>query len=101
MRLFGLLALASAVAAYGSGGEKPAVVSYDEIFDNSSYPLTDVSCSNGTHGLITKGWKTFADIPLQEGAGLGAFPSVKWNSKKVSAAGLVAAYFAISATKRG
>src|SRR5438477_13091199 len=100
MRLFGLLALASAFAAraFGSGVGRTELVAYNDIFDNSSYLMTDVACSNGNNGLISKYcWNTLGDIPLRPNAGLGAFPCSKWNSTKV---GLVAVYFAISATKR-
>ncbi|OCK89427.1 Asp f 13-like protein [Cenococcum geophilum 1.58] len=39
-------------------------VSYDTGYDNASRSLTDVSCSDGANGLITKyGWQTQGQIP--------------------------------------
>ncbi len=38
-------------------------VSYDETYDNASGSLTSVACSDGTNGLITKGFSSFGSLP--------------------------------------
>ena len=54
-------------------------VRYDETYDNANEPLADVACSDGTNGLITKGFSTLGSLP--------SFPNVAavqaiagWNS---------------------
>ncbi len=45
----------------------PAVYSvtvrYDPQYDNRAISLTGVACSDGKNGLLTKGYKTFGDLP--------------------------------------
>jgi hypothetical protein len=50
--LFTLLVTASAIT-----------VSYDTGYDDGSRSLTTVSCSDGSNGLITKGFNTQANLP--------------------------------------
>jgi len=38
-------------------------VHYDTVYDNSAGSLTTVACSDGKNGMITKGYKTFGDLP--------------------------------------
>ena len=38
-------------------------VRYDHVYDNRNTSLTDVACSDGENGLITKGYNTFGDLP--------------------------------------
>lgn len=38
-------------------------VSYDTTYDAGSTSLTQVACSDGPNGLITKGFSTFASLP--------------------------------------
>ncbi|KAK7688822.1 hypothetical protein QCA50_007511 [Cerrena zonata] len=38
-------------------------VTYDNTYDNVQGSLATVSCSNGANGLLTKGFKTFGDLP--------------------------------------
>lgn len=38
-------------------------VRYDPVYDNRDTSLTAVACSDGKNGLITKGYKTFGDLP--------------------------------------
>ncbi|KAF8496757.1 Cerato-platanin [Russula emetica] len=38
-------------------------VRYDTEYDNRDISLTAVACSDGENGLITKGYKTFGDLP--------------------------------------
>ena len=39
------------------------VVTYDAAYDKGSTSLTTVACSDGTNGLITKGYTTFGSLP--------------------------------------
>jgi hypothetical protein len=34
-------------------------VSYDPVYDNKTQSLDTVECSDGSHGLLTKGYTTF------------------------------------------
>jgi hypothetical protein len=47
-----VLAAASAFAATQQ-------VSYDPVYDNKTQSLATVECSDGSHGLLTKGYTTF------------------------------------------
>ncbi|KAL1985426.1 hypothetical protein VTN96DRAFT_7869 [Rasamsonia emersonii] len=38
-------------------------VSYDTSYDNANLDLSTVACSNGQHGLETKGYKTAGQLP--------------------------------------
>ena len=38
-------------------------VKYDNQYDNRDISLDAVACSDGKNGLLTKGYKTFGDIP--------------------------------------
>ncbi|TFK69657.1 Cerato-platanin [Pluteus cervinus] len=54
-------------------------VSYDTVYDNPNGALTSVSCSDGTNGLITKGYDIFKDLPSFPY--IGGVPAVAgWNS---------------------
>ncbi|TVY40238.1 Protein SnodProt1 [Lachnellula occidentalis] len=66
--LFTLLATASAIT-----------VSYDTGYDDGSRSLTAVSCSDGTNGLITKGYSTQSSLPHFPLIG-GASTIAGWNS---------------------
>ncbi|KAI0373180.1 Cerato-platanin-domain-containing protein [Pilatotrama ljubarskyi] len=54
-------------------------VSYDEAYDHASSSLATVACSDGTHGLLTKGYKTFGALPHFPNIG-GAAVVGGWNS---------------------
>jgi hypothetical protein len=54
-------------------------VSYDETYDKSSGSLNSVACSNGEHGLIPRGFKTFGSLPNFPYIG-GAEAVAGWNS---------------------
>ncbi|KFY65923.1 hypothetical protein V497_01242 [Pseudogymnoascus sp. VKM F-4516 (FW-969)] len=72
-QILSLAALASAVSAI--------TVSYDTGYDNDARPLTEVACSDGENGLITrKGWHTQGDIPTPYIGGAQAVEG--WNSLK-------------------
>ncbi|KAF8894772.1 Asp f 13-like protein [Infundibulicybe gibba] len=38
-------------------------VSFDPVYDNASGSLTTVSCSDGSNGLINRGFSTFGSLP--------------------------------------
>ncbi|KAL1947200.1 hypothetical protein VTO73DRAFT_14161 [Trametes versicolor] len=38
-------------------------VSFDPVFDNAANSLDIVACSDGTNGLLTKGFTTFGSLP--------------------------------------
>jgi len=42
---------------------RSVLVHYDSVYDNSAASLTTVACSDGKNGMITKGYKTFGDLP--------------------------------------
>ncbi|TFK61486.1 immunomodulatory protein, partial [Pluteus cervinus] len=55
-------------------------VAFDTVYDNASGSLTSVACSDGTNGLITRGYTTFGSLK--------AFPNIAaagvvegWNSQ--------------------
>ncbi|KAI9059749.1 immunomodulatory protein [Trametes sanguinea] len=54
-------------------------VSYDETYDNSGASLATVACSDGTNGLLTKGFSTFGSLPHFPNIG-GAAVIPGWNS---------------------
>ncbi|KAK3680677.1 hypothetical protein LTR37_021116 [Vermiconidia calcicola] len=77
MKLFsifsGLTALSIASAATVS-------VSYDTTYDTASTSMTNVACSDGANGLITKyGYKTFGAIPKFPNIG-GSSTIPGWNA---------------------
>lgn len=43
---------------------RSVAVRYDPEYDNRNVSLTAVACSDGENGLITKGYKTFGDLPI-------------------------------------
>ncbi|CZR50164.1 probable SnodProt1 PRECURSOR [Phialocephala subalpina] len=66
--LFSLVSLASAIT-----------VSYDTGYDDGSRSLSAVSCSDGTNGLLTKGYSTQSSLPSFPNIG-GASVIAGWNS---------------------
>ncbi|KAM3425500.1 Protein SnodProt1 [Cercospora zeina] len=59
-------------------------VSFDEGYDDRSRSLTAVSCSDGSTGLITKGYKTQGDIPTFPDIG-GSWEISGWGSQQCGA----------------
>ncbi|CAL1716482.1 unnamed protein product [Somion occarium] len=54
-------------------------VSYDQVYDQSSNSLATVACSDGSNGLLTKGFTTFGSLPSFPN--IGGAPAVGgWNS---------------------
>ncbi|CAA7265278.1 unnamed protein product [Cyclocybe aegerita] len=54
-------------------------VSYDTVYDNAGQSLATVACSDGTNGLLTKGFTTFGSLPSFPRIG-GAPAVTGWNS---------------------
>ncbi|KAI0772550.1 Cerato-platanin [Trametes elegans] len=54
-------------------------VSYDETYDNAGGDLHTVACSDGTHGLLRKGFTTFGSLPHFPNIG-GAAAVAQWDS---------------------
>ncbi|KAI0668391.1 immunomodulatory protein [Trametes maxima] len=54
-------------------------VSYDETYDKGSNSLSTVACSDGSHGLLKKGFSTFGSLPHFPNIG-GAAVVGGWNS---------------------
>ncbi|KAJ3817895.1 Cerato-platanin [Lentinula raphanica] len=48
---------------------------YDTAYDDSSASLATVACSDGTNGLLTKGYTTFGSLPTFPN--IGAFGAVE------------------------
>ena len=70
------LSLLAALAATPALG---VTLSYDESYDNASASLSTVACSDGTNGLLTKGFTTFSSLPHFPNIG-GAAAIAGWNS---------------------
>lgn len=56
----------------------PADVTYDTAYTNPNSSLSNVACSNGANGLLTKGYTTFGSIPSFPN--IGGVPGGVWNS---------------------
>ncbi|KAF9009503.1 immunomodulatory protein [Cyathus striatus] len=54
-------------------------VTFDPVYDNPDGLLASVSCSDGSHGLLTRGYKTFTEIPTFPSIG-GSQAVAGWNS---------------------
>ncbi|KDQ34044.1 hypothetical protein PLEOSDRAFT_1088021 [Pleurotus ostreatus PC15] len=54
-------------------------VTYDQTYDNRQGSLSTVACSNGINGLLTRGYRTFGDLPTFPHIG-GASAVTGWNS---------------------
>ena len=54
-------------------------VTYDATYDNSGGSLTTVACSDGSNGLIPRGYTTFGSLPKFPHIG-GAYVVEGWNS---------------------
>ena len=54
-------------------------VSYDPTYDNSGQSLATVACSDGSNGLLTRGFTTFGSLPRFPHIG-GAPAVTGWNS---------------------
>ena len=60
-----VLALATAVSA--------TVVKYDPVYNNAGQSLSTVACSDGSNGLLTKGFTTFSSLPSYPNIGASQY----------------------------
>ena len=56
-------AIALAAIALLASPALGVTLSYDETYDQSGTSLANVACSDGSHGLLTKGFTTFGSLP--------------------------------------
>ncbi|KAI0368753.1 cerato-platanin-like secreted protein [Pilatotrama ljubarskyi] len=73
-----LATVALGVPASSSSKSTTMQVTYDPVYDRKSNSLDIVACSNGRHGLETKGYTTFGSLPNQYLGGAQAVAG--WNS---------------------
>ncbi|TEB31346.1 cerato-platanin-related secreted protein [Coprinellus micaceus] len=72
---FALVLCSVVAAALGQS----ITVSYDTVYDNASQSLATVACSDGSNGLLTRGFTTFGSLPRFPR--IGGVPAVTgWNS---------------------
>ncbi|KAL4248008.1 cerato-platanin family protein [Abortiporus biennis] len=78
--------LCAAAASFGVANGAPAApdatsvsVSFDQTYDNASNSLDIVACSDGSNGMITKGFTTFGSLPNFPNIG-GSFSITGFNS---------------------
>jgi len=76
---FSTLLAPLALALLGPCTTFAAQVTYDTTYDNRAGSLTTVACSDGSNGLIPRGYKTFGDLPKFPHIG-GADVIAGWNS---------------------
>ena len=74
-----LAALALLIPSALGATEATMTVSYDETYDGKGTSLANVACSDGSHGLLTKGFSTFSSLPHFPNIG-GAAAIAGWNS---------------------
>lgn len=55
------------------------VVSYDEVYDTRQTSLSNVACSDGSNGMLTRGYTTFGSLPKFPYIG-GYSGIASWNS---------------------
>ncbi|KAI0823877.1 Cerato-platanin [Trametes gibbosa] len=55
--------LAAALLAIPAALGETVSVSFDQVYDNGANSLDIVACSDGSNGLINKGFTTFASLP--------------------------------------
>ncbi|RDB19522.1 Allergen Asp f 15 homolg [Hypsizygus marmoreus] len=60
---------------------RSVLLSYDKAYDVANASLATVACSDGSHGLLTRGFTTFGSLPKFPYIGGSAFIE-GWNSAK-------------------
>ncbi|KAL7279016.1 cerato-platanin-like secreted protein [Trametes coccinea BRFM310] len=84
MQLFAILASALSLASVAlavpasTSTSTTMQITYDPVYDKKSNSLNIVACSNGKHGLETKGYTTFGSLPATYVGGVQAVAG--WNS---------------------
>jgi len=69
----------SLVLSFFLASASAITVSYDTGYDDASRSLSEVSCSDGANGLLTKGYTTQGSLPSFPNIG-GASTIAGWNS---------------------
>ncbi|OAT05857.1 allergenic cerato-platanin Asp F13 [Blastomyces gilchristii SLH14081] len=59
--------------------QRVMTVAYDEVYDNANMDLLTTACSDGSNGLVTKGFSVAGDLPIFPRVG-AAFSVGGWNS---------------------
>ena len=54
-------------------------ISWDSVYDNATQSLAVVACSNGSNGMLGKGYNFFGDLPTFPNIG-GSSAVASWNS---------------------
>src|SRR5690606_29907854 len=61
------------------GARVPTTISWDPVYSNAGQSLATVACSDGSNGLLTKGFSTFGSLPQYPH--IGGSPTIPcWNS---------------------
>ncbi|KAG8217100.1 heat-stable antigen [Butyriboletus roseoflavus] len=76
---FASLAAAALAFALPAFAQVTKTLTYDNTYDNPSWSLNGVACSNGANGLYTKGYDTLGDLPTFPNVG-GVYTVTGWNS---------------------
>lgn len=58
-----------------------AIIRFDTRYDNLDAPVDDLACSDGDHGLKTKGHTTLRTLMTKPDVDVGAAFNVSWNSE--------------------
>ncbi|KZV88956.1 SnodProt1 [Exidia glandulosa HHB12029] len=78
-----VIALLTAVLplSFAASTTSKGTVSYDTTYDNSKLSTLNTACSDGSHGLYTKGFKTIGQLKTFPFVG-GAPEITDWNSSQ-------------------
>ena len=76
---FASLAAAALPLAPAFAQTTPLTLTYDPRFDDASLPMTDVACSDGPNGFITKGLDTLGSLTPFPNVG-GVYTVTGWDS---------------------
>ncbi|KAH7911908.1 Cerato-platanin [Hygrophoropsis aurantiaca] len=76
---FAAFALSIAALALPAVSQTTYSLSYDNTYDDATLSLDDVACSDGTNGLITKGYTELGQLPTYPNVG-GFVAVTGWNS---------------------
>ena len=76
---FAVFAAAALALALPVFAQTTQTLSYDTTYDDASLSLTAVACSDGSNGLITKGYTTLGSLPNFPNVG-GVYTVTGWNS---------------------
>lgn len=81
MRVLAIFAAVLPLGAFAASTTSKGTVSYDTVYDNAQLSTLNTACSDGSHGLYTKGYKTIGALKTFPYVG-GAPAITGWNSAK-------------------